>query len=229
MDGAAGAKEPIFVGPAQINGIMILPAPPANDSAATKAELAELHHLESTRTPAQVEQAKADDDEEDIFIFRKALGDKFTPAALPLTDTLSNHVRNDSGVNTKPAKMAFNRPRPYNLDTKLKPVCKTHMGAEAANDASYPSGHTTTGYLEALVLAAMVPEKRDAIFARAEDYANNRLICGVHYRSDLDGSKRLSYASYALMTVNPQFQKEFTAARTELREALGLPAVTNRQ
>ena len=36
-----------------------------------------------------------------------------------------------------------------------------------------------------MVLAMMLPEKRDAILARADDYAYSRLICGVHYPTDL--------------------------------------------
>jgi len=69
-------------------------------------------------------------------------------------------------------------------------------------DASYPSGHATIGYLKALALIEMVPEKREDIFARAEDYAHNRMVCGVHYRSDVEASKLVAYAVHALMTTN---------------------------
>jgi hypothetical protein len=37
---------------------------------------------------------------------------------------------------------------------------------------------------DGLVLTLIVPEKRDAILARADDDAHNRLICGVHYHQD---------------------------------------------
>jgi acid phosphatase (class A) len=79
------------------------------------------------------------------------------------------------------------------------------------------------GYMLALTLIDMVPEKRDAILARAEDYGNNRLICGVQYRSDLQASKLLAYSVHAVMSNNPQYQKELAAAKLELRQALGLP------
>lgn len=64
-----------------------------------------------------------------------------------------------------PAKNFFQRPRPYLFDTSIQPVCKVKADR---TDYAYPSGHSTTGYFEALVLVMMVPEKRDAILARAE-------------------------------------------------------------
>ena len=68
----------------------------------------------------------------------------------------------------------------------------------------------------------MVPEKRDAILARAEDYGHNRLVCGVHYSTDVPASKLLAYTIHAIMEVNPQYQKELAAAKVELRQVLGL-------
>ena len=70
----------------------------------------------------------------------------------------------------------------------------------------------------------MVPERRDAILARAEDYGHNRLICGVHYATDVPASKLLAYTIHAVMEVNPGYQQELANAKTELRRALGLEA-----
>jgi acid phosphatase (class A) len=78
-----------------------------------------------------------------------------------------------------------------------------------------------------LVLIEMVPEKRDAILARADEYARNRLVCGVHYPSDIQASKLVAYSIHSVMDTNPQFQKELAAARVELRQALGLPLSSN--
>jgi acid phosphatase (class A) len=218
----ANAREPSFVPAAQTNAFQILPAPPAATSDTTKAELAELHRIEAVRTREQSAQAIADDKEESIFIFRNEIGNMFTPAALPLTATLSARVKNDEGINTAPAKNGFQRVRPYNLDAALHPVCATKTRSD-----SYPSGHATTGYLLALTLIDMVPEKRDVILARADNYADNRLICGVHYRSDIQASKLLAYSIHAVMGTNPQYQMELAAATLELRQALGLPIASN--
>jgi acid phosphatase (class A) len=214
---AAGAHEPNFVFPDQLSPLTLLPAPPANDSPQTKAELAELHRIEANRTQAEISQAQADDVEEDIFIFKKVLGPGFTAAALPLTASLSARLHDEESIFANIGKVSWNRPRPPALDTTLHPICKL------SRSGAYPSGHTTTGYLEGLILAAMVPEKHDAIFGRLEEYAHSRLVCGVHYPSDLDASKRLAYAMVGLILNSPKFKAEFEPARAELRHALGLP------
>lgn len=220
--GSAHAGDAIFVTASQTHAEQILMTPPAADSAITKAELAQLHHLESTRTKAQVAQAQADDILETMFIYKDVLGEKFDPANLPVTAAFAARVKNDEGINANPAKIAFHRVRPYNLDKTLHPVCKTKT-----KDDSYPSGHTIAGYLGALVLIEMVPEKRDAILARAAEYGHNRMVCGVHYASDLEASKLVAYSTHAVMDANPQFQKELAAAKAELRSALGLPVASN--
>ena len=219
---AAQAREPNFVTAEQVRAFQILPAPPANDAAETKKELAKLHRLEGARTPVQVQAAMADDKDESIFLFRNAMGASFTAAALPLTAAFSERVKSDAGGIAAPATKGFLRVHPYNLDKTLKPICETKV-----KDDSYPSGHTFAGYLLALALVDMVPEKRDAILARADDYGHNRMICGVQYESDLQASKLLAYSTFALMANHPQYKKEMMAARTELRQAFGLSVASN--
>jgi acid phosphatase (class A) len=216
------AKSPraaLFVSPAQLDVAVLLPSPSATDSAATRRDLAELHQIEATRTPGQIASARADEAEKDIFIFRNVLGDKFTRAALPLTAALSSRIVANENVIVSPAKNFFRRTRPYHLDPTLKPVCKIKVPGA---DYSYPSDHSTIGFLEALTLVQMVPEKRDAILARADDYAHNRIVCGAHFPSDPVASRLVAYAMIALMINNPDYKRELEAARAETRHALGL-------
>jgi len=215
---AQTARTPVFVSPEQLDVAAVLPSPPAGNSPEAKAEMAELHRLQESRSRSQIEHAKADEGEEDIFIFKDVVGEKFRREAFPLTAALSDHVHNDGSFIVNPAKTYFHRPRPYQFDTTLKPVCKT---TASTTDYAYPSGHATTGYLEALVLTLMVPEKRDAILARADDYAHSRLVCGVHYPTDTLSGKDVAYAMIGIMMGNPQFKKELEAAKAEIRVAFG--------
>jgi acid phosphatase (class A) len=64
------------------------------------------------------------------------------------------------------------------------------------------------------------PEKRDAILARADDYAYSRLICGVHYLTDVVASKSVAYAMIGIIANDPVFRKEFGTAKAETRYAL---------
>jgi acid phosphatase (class A) len=211
------AAGPAYAPSAQLHADRILATPPAADAETARAELAELHRIEAGRTPAQVARAQADEHDETLFVFRDVLGDGFTAAALPRTAILSAHVKQQEDEASAPLKSAFQRVRPYNLDTSLHPVCKT----KTKND-SYPSGHALAGYLAALTLVDLVPEKRDAILARADEYAHNRLVCGVHFASDVQASRLLAYATHAAMLDNPEYRLEEAAARVELRTALGL-------
>jgi acid phosphatase (class A) len=78
-----GARAPYFLDTKVVDATVLLPGPPAADSTTAKDELKELHAIEVARTPAQVEAAKADDKEEDIFIYRTVFGAGFTAEALP--------------------------------------------------------------------------------------------------------------------------------------------------
>ncbi|HWZ51886.1 MAG TPA: phosphatase PAP2 family protein [Granulicella sp.] len=214
---AAVKRTPYYVDPVLLDLSTILPLPPAQDSETTKQELAYVHKIEQTRTPQQVAQAQADDKEESLFIYAGVIGTQFTKADLPLTATLSGHVHNDEAVLSDALKDIYKRPRPYNYDSSLHPVCKTDK------EPSYPSGHSMSGYLLAFTMAQIVPEKRQEILVRADEYAHDRVVCGVHYPSDTEASRRLAYTIFGYMMGNPRFQKDLAAARTETRQHLGLP------
>lgn len=71
---------------------------------------------------------------------------------------------------------------------------------------SYPSGHTTYAYTEALLLAVMAPERFPQEVARAAEYANNRIILGAHYAMDVIGGRALALHDMAqLLANNPTY------------------------
>jgi acid phosphatase (class A) len=211
-----------FANPAALDAALLLAPPPTPDSPTTHAELALIHRVEQTRTAQQIAAAQADDQEQDIFIFRDSLSQDFTADNLPLTAALSRHIHNDEGAVTKPLKTAFARPRPFQSDITLKPVCALNKEPN-----SYPSGHTVSGYLMAFALMQMVPEKQAQIMKRADDYAHNRIVCGVHYPSDIDAGRDIAYLMFGYMLADPQFQRELAAAREETRSRLGLPTAVS--
>jgi acid phosphatase (class A) len=213
-----------YIDPLPLHFNLILPPPPAQDSATAAAELRELHRIEATRTPAQVTQAQADDREEDIFIFEAVLGPGFAAEALPITNSLSAHVRKEESAAGNPLKKIYHRSRPYQLDSTLHPVCPLNP-----EPTSYPSGHALSGYLLAFTLVQLVPEKRQQIFDRVDEYVHNRLICGVHYASDIEASRRVAYAIFGSMAASPDFQRDLAAAREETRRKLGLPLTALQQ
>lgn len=213
---AALAKDGVFIRPDQLDVAAILAPPPANDSETTRAELAELKRIQAARTPDLAARASADADGENVWLYRTVLGPAFTAEALPKVAAFFERVKTDEGAYTDPAKKIFNRPRPPVLDAEITPACKL------TKSGSYPSGHTTAGYLMGVILAAMVPEKRAEILDRAADYGRMRLVCGVHYPSDVEAGRVAGTTMAVLILNNPEARKEMEPACAELRQALGL-------
>jgi acid phosphatase (class A) len=211
------ANGPLLVDPAELHLDNIIAPPPSDGSAAVKAELVELHGIEQTRTKAEVAAAQTDEKQEDMFAFHTVLGDQFKAANLPLTAALSAEIHDEEQAAMGALKAEFRRPRPYQFDRTLHPVCGI-----TSMPNSYPSGHSTTGYLEAFALAEMVPEKRQAILDRAADFAHNRMVCGVHYPSDLAAGRETAYALFGALMASPEFRSRLAAAGAEVRGKLGL-------
>ena len=211
---AADEAKP-FITSQELDLTKYLPAPPADDSAQTKAELKELLEIQATRTPEQ-EKAAIADAEENVWRFADVMGPDFDAAKLPKTAALFDRIVATEDVVDDHAKKAFNRPRPYMLDEQIHPLLKK------SKSGSWPYGHSTIGYLMATVLGEMVPEKRNALFTRAAGYAENRLVAGFHYRSDTVMSRTGAALIAQKMEEQPDFKTEFDAAKAELRAQLGL-------
>ena len=69
----------------------------------------------------------------------------------------------------------------------------------------------------AVVLAVALPSKAHAIMARADDYAESRLVCGVHFRSDVTAGRILGEEMGRSLLAKPAFRAEEAAAADELR------------
>lgn len=196
----------------------ILPPPPAETSAAHRAELAELAAMEASRTPAEVAAAKADDATKGASIFAEAIGTGFALDRLPETARLMAEVRTAEKFAADRAKAAFRRPRPWIANPSIK-ACST----DDEPLSSYPSGHTTMGYSMAAVLARLVPSRAPAIMARAARYGESRLVCEVHYRSDVTAGETLGLVVAERLMAKPAFQVQYARAAAELA-ALDLAA-----
>ena len=73
----------------------------------------------------------------------------------------------------------------------------------------------------AIILANMVPEKRAAIFDRGWDFALNRVIGGVHYRSDIEAGRIAATLIAGEMFNDSVFLGDFEKAKSEVRKVLG--------
>lgn len=211
---ASAADAPLLLSSASYPPAQLLPAPPADGSVTQKQEMDELHHIQSTMTAADFAAAARDDKAEDVSAFAAVMGPGFDLAKLPKTAALFAIVRAEEKSAAKLAKTYFLRNRPWTQDPALKTCTRSD-----APPSSYPSGHATMGYSMAVVLAAMAPDKGPALLKRAQSYAENRLACGVHYRSDIVAGQVLGTVVAEELLLNPAFRQAFEAAKVELRDA----------
>lgn len=194
-------------------------APTAPDSAQTRTELAELLELQRTRTPAEVAAAQADR-RKDVARFYAALGvDTGHPPKLPQLESLIDDVEHDIGPYVRAAKNKFRRLRPYEIEPKLEPCI-----GDVKGDVSYPSGHATYGYVLAGLLSQLVPERQPILERRADEFARQRMVCGVHFRSDLEAGRKAAQWLASHLEDEPAYVRDANAAMRELRAALNLPA-----
>lgn len=206
--------------PDQVDPARLVPPPPKDGADMQKAELAEVQRVYASRSPERRVQAEWDDKHEDITLFASTLGPQVELAKLPATSRLLSTVQNEQSVVINMGKRYFQRRRPWAIDASIVP-CDYKPGA--APLTSYPSGHAGLGYSLGFVLAQLMPEKAQAILARAQDYAYSRVVCGAHYPSDIEASHVLATETVMMMMRSPAFTAQFEAARAELRAA-GLTA-----
>ncbi|WP_293933380.1 phosphatase PAP2 family protein [Iodobacter sp.] len=204
-----------FVSSTDVDLTHYLPAPPANDSAQTKLEIAEVLAFQAKRTP-ETAAAAAADAAENIWRFNEVMGPKFKAEKLPKFAAFFERVVETEGAVVDSAKNYWKRPRPHMLNSEIQPVVKR------SSSGSWPSGHATVGYLMATVLAEMVPEKRSALFTRAAEYAENRIVAGIHYRSDIQMGRVAAALIAQKILSRDDFNAEFAPAKAELRSVLGL-------
>lgn len=201
---------------ADVDPSRLLPPPYKDGSDFQKAELAEVQRAYRTRSPERRAQAEWDDKHESVELFFKVLGPKFDLEKLPATAKLMATVDNEQSVTANIAKRYFKRNRPWAIDPTLV-ACDYRPNAPPLT--SYPSGHATLSYSEGYILAALMPEKAQAILDRAQEYAYSRIVCGAHYPSDIEASHVLGTELAIAMMHKPAFAADFDAARAELKAA----------
>lgn len=217
---AVKAHAAPFLSAFDLDPARLVPPPPADGSARQRAELAEVHRLLATRRPERLAQAVWDDQHEDASLFATTLGPGFDLSRLPATAALLGMVDAERRK-AEGAKALFARKRPWAYDPTIIP-CDGGQRTKSVL-SSYPSGHSLTGYSLGLALATLIPEKAQAIQARADDYAYSREICGAHYHSDTQASQVLATALVTALWSKPGVADMASAARDEL-DAAGLVA-----
>jgi len=203
------------------DSLTLLPPPPAPGSIQAMLDDAVAAEAIALNGSARFQQARRDSEmgfPASANHFACAIGMAVDEAHTPTLYHLLKLAQHDAGgASTKAAKEYYQRPRPFMVNGQ--PVCTPEWDAALRGNGSYPSGHTATGWAMALILAELVPERATQILQRGRSYGHSRLVCNVHWYSDVQQGQMLGAATVAALHANVEFAHDLAIAKREIQTA----------
>ncbi len=200
--------------------LKILSPPPALHSPLDNADHAAFTSTRALKGSARWNLAANDVSEGAAAVlenFACVLGVRIDQAKVPATLNLLERSRLDLARATRIPKVHYRRLRPFVGNES--PICVQRTQV-LADSFSYPSGHATQGWAYALIMAALVPEKATAILARGRSYGESRIVCGVHWPSDVAAGRTNGASVFAALLGDASFRTDLDKARGELHAAM---------
>lgn len=199
---------------------LVLPSPPAPGSAAQADDDQVFHETRALKDTPRWALAQRDADLEVPHLVRDfscAVGYTLDLSKAPHLASVLKQMENPIVHRTSEAKHYWHRTRPF-VGTNL-PICTSPEGLGL--HSSYPSGHTTAGYGMALLLAHLMPEHATMILQRGRVFGESRIVCGVHWKSDVQSGFLNASSEMDILLAAPELQDDLAAAREELRAMKG--------
>jgi acid phosphatase (class A) len=213
---AAGAQNEGYLAGHEVDFHTVLGPPPAPDSRWDHADRQLVEAYQSV-DEARFESARLD--EEQLYSrFEKAFGHSIDSATTPKLVTLLDRALLDVDATAAAAKKQYQRPRPYQR-MQLRRVCNRGdapvVEEHPMHGASYPSGHSVHGWTVAMILSRIAPDHAQALMERAEEYEESRLICGMHFPTDIEAGQVVAAAVVSRLDSSIKFRADVAKARKE--------------
>jgi acid phosphatase (class A) len=199
------------------NSTTLLAAPPAIDSAAFAADEETYRMTRALNGSPRWNLAVKDANltfPEAVEAFSCALDAPITEKETPNVYNLLRRTRVDATRATRKAKDHYQRIRPFVANNDA--TCTPDYEHRLMNNGSYPSAHATIGWAWALILAEVSPDHVDDILARGQSFGQSRVICGVHWQSDVMAGQIVGAGVVARLHADPMFRALVEAARADI-------------
>ena len=163
-------------------GLGDLVGPPKPGSLGAKADMAAVKGAQLLRTPEGDAWANRMADKGAMHVCfdlaRRHRAETGKVAGWLDTALLAGAMAATAGV-TQLAKRRFDRERPYEVDSSIKPPVKL------PHDDSYPSGHSSSAFAAARVISVLEPSLATEAYDLATQVAVSRVYAGVHFPTDV--------------------------------------------
>jgi membrane-associated phospholipid phosphatase len=175
-----------------------VPAPPAETSDQTNAELAELRRLQTKRSPSantaiHYYNAGPATQRWNDLAFALARAEKQSTNSEARLAAILHTALHDAVIATWAAKYQFNRKPPSQVARDVTTAI-TITGEAPATEPSYPSEHAAIAGTAVGLLTAFFPKEEPNLKAMAAELGQTRLQMGINYRSDIDAGFALGQA-----------------------------------
>lgn len=146
--------------------------------------------------------------------FDCALGVRLGAAVTPNLNRLMQRLFDDSDAAAERVKARGFRARPVGDDPERRPCQR--VSEAGRKSASYPSGSSTVAAVYGEAFAALEPQHAAEARRTAQEMGLSRLVCGMHYPSDVGAGEVLGKAVFEAAAARPGFDADLAAARAEL-------------
>ncbi len=185
--------------------------PPGPGSAKYKQDFTELHQWQNSRSREDCEIADTQS-RMDLNSFFGPMTGILASSEMNAVRAILTEVKATVSKTVDPFKEDYARPRPYNVDSTLKP-CIYKPGGERA----YPSGHAAMGITLSRVLVELFPEKKEMLLEQGIQIGMNRVLGGVHHPSDVKAGQNLGDDIFLALKRNAKFKTDLAEAKSHLR------------
>jgi acid phosphatase (class A) len=210
------ARQPYLSEAVAPDTVAILPPPPRGQSAAETADKAAFAATRSLKGSPRWDLATTDVADGASAIlddFACVIGQRIDQTRAPALMTLLERSRLDIARATRGPKEHYRRIRPFvGNDAEICVV----RSAEIGNAFSFPSSHATQAWTYAAIMAAIIPEKATDFFVRARSYGESRVVCGLHWMSDIQAGSMTGSIVFAALQGDGGFRADLERARVEV-------------
>lgn len=176
---------------------------PENGSLEYKKDYEELFEFQRTRTAEECKFADLQSIPAAMYLMGPQTG-VLSPEEFSVVKTFADKLTRVVSKISNPLKDEFQRVRPYNQNTNIRPCIKKPGG-----NTSYPSSHAAMGEVLGFYLSKIYVAKREQILNQGKIIGENRILGGVHHRSDVEAGRSVARQIIEQLNSNSEFLNDF--------------------